>query len=485
MKLNSLYILLFALLFTSCRHDNAEEMMPDHATGYPADVEKIIVENCATAGCHNTASKDASAGLDMSTYDKLFNGTNSGAALIPYRGDFSMLLYYTNTDSTQGIVMQPTMPINRTPLSSQQYDALKNWINSGAPDVNGNVMFADNPSRHKFYIANQGCDIAMVFDADRQVAMRVVNLGIIQGASPAEAPHAIRITPDGKYWLVVFLNADVVQVFSTETDQLVKTIPIGNGTAGQWNTIAISSDSKKAYAVDYPNGRVAFVDIDAGTSTTTPSFGVTLHGIALNSNDDTLYVTSQDGSAILKIPVDDPGDFASINLFNSTFPATAQLKPHSVTFSEDFTKYFVTCMNSNEVRVVDAATDQVIHSIPVGIFPLEMSLDEDRDLLFVTNEEDNFFAGMRGSVSVIDINTMTETTKLRAGWQPHGISVDRKKNYLYVANRNVSGGPAPHHSSNCGGSNGNLSVFDLNTLQKITNYKPELSVDPYSVVVRP
>lgn len=67
------------------------------------------------------------------------------------------------------------------------------------------------------------------------------------------------------------------------------------------------------------------------------------------------------------------------------------------------------------------------------------------NLLFVTNTEDDFFPNMRGSISVIDINTLTEIKKIKVGWQPHGLVVDEKKQVVYVANRNVTGGIAPRY----------------------------------------
>ena len=63
--------LLFALLFISaCKTD-----IPDVAvsTNYPPTVEKIIIGKCATAGCHNSISNSAAGGLDLSSWDVMFN----------------------------------------------------------------------------------------------------------------------------------------------------------------------------------------------------------------------------------------------------------------------------------------------------------------------------------------------------------------------------------------------------------------------------
>ena len=480
--------LFIALLFSSCRNDKVEDMIPPETSGYPAEVDNIIITRCATEGCHNEQSKDAAAGLDLSTWKAAFNGTNNGSVVIPGRPDFSTLLYFTNVDSSLGLVSLPTMPLNyQSPLSTQDYLTLKNWIASGAPDEDGQIMFADNPARHKFYVSNQGCDVVSVFDGDSRKVMRMIDVGNVPGAAQPESPHNIKITPDGQYWVVCFLNAAFIQVFSTATDQLVKTIPIGNGIAGQWNTVVLSSDSRKAYVADYSGRRISVADIDQGTSDTWPVFPYTLHGQALSPADDTLYVTCQDDSRLLKIPVNDIINYEEVDLIQGNSPGPFQLQPHEIAFSPDLTRYFVSCQNQNvnQVRVYLRNNDSLIAIIPVGLIPLEFSVSPSRNLLFVTNMEDNFFPNTTGSVSVIDISTLTEISRLKAGWQPHGIAVDEKKKKVYVANRNFAGGPAPHHAAGCAGKNGYMSMIDLMTLQTDVSFRPEVSVDPYVVTVRP
>ena len=65
--------------------------------------------------------------------------------------------------------------------------------------------------------------------------------------------------------------------------------------------------------------------------------------------------------------------------------------------------------------------------------------------------------------------------------------MDDVKKLVYVANRNSSiDGPAPQHTSVCGGRNGNVSFINLTTQTVVTNpnitiKKIEVSVDPYSV----
>jgi DNA-binding beta-propeller fold protein YncE len=100
------------------------------------------------------------------------------------------------------------------------------------------------------------------------------------------------------------------------------------------------------------------------------------------------------------------------------------------------------------------------------------------------------FAGKRGSIAVIDISSNTFVTSIYSGHQPHGIALDDSKNLVFVANRNKSSdGPAPHHSGGCGGRNGYMTFINMTSLTLFqeggSDKKVEVSVDPYSVAVRP
>lgn len=473
----SIFILVF-LFLSSCRYDKVETSITPE-TGYPAEVDAIITKKCATSGCHN--SINPSANLDLTTMDQMLKGNSTGAIIIPFRADQSTLLFFTNTDSAQGPKLTPTMPVNQSPLSKQEYLTLKNWIAAGAPYKNGNIPFSGDPNRKKIYVVNQGCDLLSVFDANERVIMRYKDLGVLPGVS--ESPHDIKITPDGQYYLVVFLNANIVQLFRTIDDSLVANIPVGDGISGNWNTLTFSSDSRKAYVVDYLNGRIAYVDLLAKTSTTTPPFANSLHGIALNATDDTLFVTEDLGSRLFTIPVNDIANYDERNL-RLLYPDTGVLGLHQIDFTPDGSKYFITCANANQLWVFDANTNALLDTFHVGKRPLEMSVSETKDYIFITCEEDNVFNNVIGSVEVFNYKTLVHVKTIEVGWQPHGIAVDDEKGLVYVVNRNVNpNGPAPHHTSACGGRNGTMTFIDLNTLKAVYG-SPELSPDPYEIDVR-
>lgn len=466
--------------FSSCTKDKG---VPDYE-GYSYEVGNIIVNKCATSGCHTDKSKGGAGNLSMETWDKLFEGGSGSACIIPFRADFSTFQYYINTYPDLGVTLNPTMPYGKPPLSRSEVELLKNWINSGAPNKNGEIKFADQPNRKKFYVTNQGCDVVTVFDQQSLLPMRYINVGSDPGI---ESPHMVRVSPDGNYWYVIFLGGNYLEKYSTSNDQLVGKAFIG---PGYWNTFTLSSDSKNAYCIDLSaGGKIATVDLENLSVNTMQGFNYP-HGSSLNKTNDVLYVTQQTNSSKLyKIPVNDFSSLTEVNLY-TTLPSKP-LNTHELRFTPDGSKYFVTCQGTSEVRVFETATDALLAIIPVGDMPSELSFSKTTNHLFVTCTEDLVnFPGKRGSVAIIDYETNTLEKIIYTGHQPHGIEVDDGRKLVYVVNRNATtDGPAPHHLGECGGRNGNVSFIDLNTLNMLTSgsssaKKVEVAVDPYSVSVR-
>lgn len=475
-------IILVVCFISTCTN---EKGIPDY-NQFPDDIGKIIFTKCATPGCHNDKSKGAAGGLSMESWDKLFEGGTGSACVIPYRHDYSTLFSYINTYTDLGVTLSPTMPYNETKLTREEVMLMKNWINAGAPSRDGAIKFADNPNRKKIYVTNQGCDVVTVFDQATLLPMRYINVG---SSASTESPHMVRVSPDGQYWYVVFLAGQYLEKYRTSDDSFVGRAFIGSG---YWNTFVISSDSQTAYCVDLSptSAKVATVTLSNMTPSVQSGFSYP-HGSALNNTNDTLYITQQTNSSkIYKIPVADFSAYTEVNLYTGAPPAIA-LNPHEIRFNPTGTRYFVTCQGTSEVRVMQTSNDSLLAIISVGAYPSEMSFSITTPFLYITCTEDTLtFSAKRGSVAIINTTTNTLQSTIYAGHQPHGIEVDDVKKLVYVANRNATNdGPAPHHSSECGGRNGYISFIDLITRNMVLTSngsikKVEVSVDPYSISVK-
>lgn len=470
-------IVCLVLVVFSCKKDSPIPVASD----FPEAIDKIISNKCATPGCHNSISYQAAADLDLSSYSALFRGSSNGSPVIPFSPEFSSLCYFINTYPEYGLSNSPTMPLNGTALSKQEVKTIYDWIQAGAPDKNGYIMWSENLNRSKYYVLNQGCDVVTVFDANTQLPMRYIRVGNNPNAS--ESPHMLKLSPDGKYWYVVFVANNILQKYRTSDDSFVGEVSLGNFQ--DWNTITISNDGKKAYCVSWQtNSRIAVVDVE--NMRLLHNFGgfTNAHGIALNNTNDTIYMTAQTGNYIYKLDT----SFNSINTvvldLSGTPNSTSLLDPHEITFSPDGLKYFVTCQQSNEVRVMSTVGDNLLQVISTGTYPLEMVKSVSRNKLYVSCQNDaNSNPKVLGSVTVIDMTNYTSANH-KVGYQPHGIGVDEANNLLIVASRNlITNGPTPHHTGVCG-RNGFVNFFDLNNMQLLSK-KTEVSSDPYSVIVKP
>jgi hypothetical protein len=395
----------------------------------------------------------------------------------------------------------------QSPLSKTEYLTLYNWIAKGAPDKNGNIPFADNAdTRQKIYLTQQGCDLMAVIDPVKMVVTRYVSIG---ESAAIESPHCVRMSDDGAHAYVSFINGDYVQQLDTRTDAVINRVNVAapllqGGTGGSWNIVFPSPvvDSVILVSDWQPSGALAYVRTsDMSVQTNRSISPVTTggvpfvypHGIAVGASFDTMYITAQYGNTVYKFSENPLTIPTAVSLNGQPAVTTnntdlSSPNPHEALMMPDYSKYFVTCQTTDEIRVMDAHSNAVLNVIPVGTFPQEMAISPSRHELFVTCMEDanNPNTGKKGSVYVIDYNTM-QVTKIIYGdfYQPHGICVDERDGLILIASTNANpNGPAPHHVSACGGRDGWYTFYNLNTLEPASNKRYEVTVMPYSAAVR-
>ena len=480
-----LFAILIFIIFISCKKDVGKI----NYGNYPADVGKIIANSCATSGCHNGVSYLSSGKLNLQSWVSMFAGSSSGSPVIPYNSKHSNLCYYINTYAELGLQNVPTMPLNKNPLTFDQVKLINEWINAGAPDVNGNVMWADNSQRKKLYAVNQGCDVVTVFDAETQLPMRYINVG---NKVTIESPHQVRVSPDGQYWYVNFINSNILQKFRCSDDSYVGDIPLTPLAAGTgiddafyWNTFTISNDSKKAYCVSYQNsGKVSAVDLENRKLLYYIGGFVNPHGIVLNADNTKMYITAQSGNYITEFDT----AFSSYTKYSLTNdPPIDYANPlfiHDIILSPNPNEIAVTCQLTNQVRIFNTLTHSVTATITTGLLPQEIVYSAKANSYFITCQDDSLlFPKSHGVVTKINASNFA-VQNVACGFQPHGIAIDDAKNLIYVLSRNVTDdGPVPHHTSACGGRNGFVSFIDLNSFTLLSK-KYELSADPYFIAPR-
>lgn len=486
---------LLLVVFNSCKPNGPEEIIVDDG-GYPTDINRIMMLHCTTGatggGCHNALGAENAAGLRLDSWDRLFDGTNHGAAVIPFDTVNSPLLHFINTDTLLGSVAKPTMPLGGSPLSREEYLAIRNWIAQGAPDKNGVLPFSENAgSRQKVYLTNQASDMMSVIDAGRRVVMRNIPLGV---SNSIESPHCVRVSKDGQFAYVSFLAGDYIQKIDTRTDKVVAQVQISNG-GSQWNVLHVSDDGARLIVSDITRGWVRL--INTATMQVTGAMGddqlptsrfIKPHGIDALPKFDTIYMTGQYGNTVFKFTPDFRFlKFVSIDGAANQYNA-GTLDPHEIMLTPDGSKYFLTCEASNEVRIMDAHTDALLAVIPmpsggsISGKPQELAVSNTKPYMFVTcMEAVSTIAGTKGAVVVINYETM-QVVKTIYGpfWQPHGITVDDQGGKFYIASTNIGGPFTGHNHTNSSGSVGWYNIYDLITLEPVNTRQYEVLSQPYS-----
>jgi len=124
-------------------------------------------------------------------------------------------------------------------------------------------------------------------------------------------------------------------------------------------------------------------------------------------------------------------------------PQERYVSPLEMALSRDGQRMFVVCEGTDEVRVVDTKSAQVVASVPVGHQPRGIVLSPDGRFVYVTNSWND-------TVSVIDVAALNVVQTLATGAEPTGIVTDQPGQTLYVANRLTN----------------DISVIDLKTGQE-------------------
>ncbi len=478
-------LLLFATLAIcpACKNENPDSL----ASRYPEDIAPILSSTCASSGCHNTPSAPGAGGLNLESWETLFEGSRGGSPIIPYAPHLSYLLFSVNTDTTLGPVLTPTMPYNQPALSAKAYALLWNWIHDGAPNANGEVRFPPDPNRKKWYVGHQICDEVAVFDAESRQIMRYVDVGM----DPVSVEYVfdIQVSPDGKDWYVVFFgNTDVISRYSTTTDEKIADIEMGH--VG-FSTLVFSPDGKFAFVCSEYLSLMQVIDLEqnkvVGPAT---FFDLEARAPAVHPTRPQVYLAQHRGNSLMIMDYDENGVLSkndSLDLIQGMPPAIPQpLQPFEMLFLPDGSKYFVSCPATHEVRVLDGQTDSLLAVVTLAASPSRMTYSTTTGRLFVSCMNDlASWSGdptRRGSVAVIDAASHQLEKMLYSGFQPYALTADDELGVLVVSNRNTDiTGPVPHHASYCEGRNGYVTLIDLKTLERVPDFKVEILADPSTV----
>lgn len=449
------------LSFTACEDNpkDAARYIDSNNNGFEKyEVAEVLINNCATAGCH--IGNSAAGYVAMDTYSSLMKGavhSNSnhnhtemfeGEVVIPYNADKSLLFQMMMKN------VNPITPHDGLNITNAEKDIIKNWINDGAKDYNG-VVSSSNMA-YRVYVCNQASDIISVVDGDKKVVSRLIDVNF---NAAIDAPHMVKEFGDYLYATVIsagkFLKIRKSDnLIVSELNGLEKPGMIQINSTGTKAYVSRSSTASSIYNTIY------VIDLNTMSVTKEISLAVTgvPHAIALNPANTKLFVANltKDRVSIVDAVNDEFVD--DIILPPGTEPMESMISP-------DGNYLYVSGMGIDKIIVVDASADSVITEIAVSEMPMHIAVSSTGNRIYVSTM---MHSATGSSVDVIEKsganwNRIAQITDHRLNML-HGCDITKDDKYVYVSSRNTDGMYKPMFKINGEGNLGTLGIIDTETL---------------------
>jgi len=428
---------------------------------YSQHVQPIFDVSCATAFCHD--NRTSIAGLNLTSYARLAEGSDYGAMVIPGPPTYSHLYLHLTGAIT------PQMPQGRDPLSAPAQRMFGRWIAAGAPFDDGLPM--DAHATRKAFVACQGENAIAVIDMDTELVARVFEV---------DEPHSVLVDPVSERLYVSRLvtASDNIHVYDARTYALVAT-----GRAGTFPALlGLSPDRSQLWITNF----TGFGDSDNAVRVCHPETlaelvpnGITApnveqpHGLAIAPSGSYVYVTNILTDNVTVFTQHPPAFDALVALPRVT--GVVQ-QPQQCLLSPDEEYLYVSTFQSNRVYVMRTATQEFLTHVETGAGPWILTLSPDGSQLWVANWGGN-------SVSVIDVsNPESPQVLVRDLAPPHpvdgsrpalvrpiGIAFTPDGSRVYVTNANDDGSGSGHHPPPAGEKPpGSVAIFDPTTRRVLT-----------------
>lgn len=472
--LSVLIILSFTIIFLNgCADDNTQTPPPlidENNNGFATfEVAKIFAENCTDAECHSGTAPQH--GLNLTSYSEMLKGSNGrdldssthnhpkanhvtvygGEAVIPFDAEHS-LLYNLITGNIEDQSLR--MPYGRAPLSDDQIEIIKNWINNGAKDNNGNIPFSS--AGDNVYICCQGSDQIYEIDKNYQLVSRIINVDY--NATP-DAPHNIQMF--GDYVYVSLISTGRLLKINKNTNAIVGYAE-GIERAGMIN---ISPDGKTAYVSRSSTSPGIYNSIYAvNTETmqvigelTIPVTGVP-HAIALTSDGAKIYVANMNKD---RISIIDAHSFELIGddivLSNG---GSLVHEPMHIYLSPDDKYLYLNCRTSSKMLIIDTQSRTVVKEIDIDNHPMQSAISSDGNKIYTVSHHEPVITEITKSG-----NDWIITNKLRSEIFHHlyGAALSSDDRYLYVTCSNSEDDFKPHYKIPGKDRPALLCIYDTST----------------------
>lgn len=386
--------------------------------------------SCATAllpQCQLTASAVTAGPTDTFT----LQATNCTSSPTSYSWTGSGLANSSTTTSTNTVTMPANImagpyPYSVTPINATGAGAVAETT------VNAAISGYRGPYVYTVHTANGAANGTLsVIDTTAKLESSIHKQLTVQAG-----PVGVAVNPKGTKVYVTNNGSNSVSVVDTGKHEVVQTISLGNGMA-PWG-IAVSASGDKVYVANSGDNSVSIIDAASNTVDSKVAVGKRPYGIAVNPQKSKVYVTNYDDNTVSVIHT------ASNNATTQVIPVVYFNKPHGVAVDPAGAYVYVANEGSgtvaSSVTVIDAQTDEVLKTVPVGKLPVGVAVNPANNKVYVVNSNDR-------TITVIDAANNHAVTKIM---ESGGIST---KYIAFIPSGAIA--YASHYGS------GDVSVIDL------------------------
>jgi YVTN family beta-propeller protein len=262
------------------------------------------------------------------------------------------------------------------------------------------VSVAVNPATNKIYVANNGSsNITIIDGATNATTSRLA------GASP----QFVAVNPATNKIYVANAGSNTVTVLDGATNTGT-TVTVGTNPVA----IGVNPVTNKIYVANRGDATITVID---GATNATSSVAALLGpvAVAVNPVTDKIYVADEGG---VVVAIDGATNAAS-QIGVGSIPSAVAVNPATNTV-------YVVDRGSNDLEVIDGATNAVTAAIPVGTAPFTVAVNPVTNTVYVGHTTS-------GNVTVIDGATLATAT-VSTGGSPRSIAIDPVTNKAYTAN---------------------------------------------------
>lgn len=254
-----------------------------------------------------------------------------------------------------------------------------------------------SPDKKLLYVSNRGLDELAVIDVKSGKVTARIKTGI--------HPNFTKMTTDGRYLVVANNQDNQATVIDLSTNAVAGKPAAGSGASG----VAITDDSRYVYITSIYDDDISVIDLGNMERVRIVKVRGAMAIVIPHGSRFAYLCSNRNSISILDI---------SVNEVVGSIPVGDT--PNYITLSSDGVRAFVTNAMSNTLSVIDLAKRAVIKEIAVGREPTSSALSPDGKFLFVNNYSDG---DTDGSISVIDVNSLTEIERFKFVRNPRALAV--------------------------------------------------------------